>query len=254
MCPPQNIYVMQPTLTKDVHIIAGNGHDEVAVATITTSNLASANTSTTTTMEVNDSFISTDSSDDDLLPIRDLELGMEMEPEYMPSGDDSSILDDDQYSGSGRPSSPNSVTSTDDFSYSSASWPGYKRERDGGYDGDSPRRSSIITRTTTDSKSVSFSDFPISQIWTRPKTEEEEKPDLYYSPEELQAFREEYRIILRAARDAKNRAMMASSLFGKLSNFLERASSLFHQAIVAGGECKEGEQHQHLLVDTLYLL
>lgn len=252
MCPPQNIYVIQPTLTKDVHIIAGNVGDEVAVATvatITTSNLASANTSTTTTMEVNDSSIP--SSDNDLPPMRDLELGMEMEPEF--SGDDSSILDDDQHFGSGRPSSPNSVTSTDDFSYSSASWPGYKRERDSAYDGDSPRRSSIITRTTTDSKSVSFSDFPISHVWTRPKTEEEEKSDLYYSPEELQAFREEYRLILRAARDAKNRAMMASSLFGKLSNFLERASSLFHQAIVAGGECKEGEQHQHLLVDTLYL-
>lgn len=250
MCPPQNIYVVQPTLTKEaVHIIDGNVGDEVAVATITTSTLASANTSTTA-MEINDSLIS--SSDDDLPPIRDLELGMEMEPEF--SGDDSSILDDDQYSASGRPSSPNSVTSTDDFSYSSASWPGYKRERDGGYDGDSPRRSSIITRTTTDSsKSVSFSDFPISHVWTRPKTEEEEKSDLYYSPEELQAFREEYRIILRAARDARNRAMMASGLFGKLSNFLERASSLFHQAIVAGGECKEGEQHQHLLVDTLYL-
>ena len=250
MCPPQNIYVVQPTLTKDVYIMSDeNVGDEVAVATITTSTLASANTSTTA-MEINDSLIS--SSDDDLPPIRDLELGMEMEPEF--SGDDSSILDDDQYSASGRPSSPNSVTSTDDFSYSSASWPGYKRERDGGYDGDSPRRSSIITRTTTDSsKSVSFSDFPISHVWTRPKTEEEEKSDLYYSPEELQAFREEYRIILRAARDARNRAMMASGLFGKLSNFLERASSLFHQAIVAGGECKEGEQHQHLLVDTLYL-
>ena len=250
MCPPQNIYVVQPTLTKDVYIMSDeNVGDEVAVATITTSTLASANTSTTA-MEINDSLIS--SSDDDHPPIRDLELGMEMEPEF--SGDDSSILDDDQYSASGRPSSPNSVTSTDDFSYSSASWPGYKRERDGGYDGDSPRRSSIITRTTTDSsKSVSFSDFPISHVWTRPKTEEEEKSDLYYSPEELQAFREEYRIILRAARDARNRAMMASGLFGKLSNFLERASSLFHQAIVAGGECKEGEQHQHLLVDTLYL-
>lgn len=143
MCPPQNIYVIQPTLTKDVHIIAGNVGDEVAVATvatITTSNLASANTSTTTTMEVNDSFIP--SFDNDLPPMRDLELGMEMEPEF--SGDDSSILDDDQHFGSGRPSSPNSVTSTDDFSYSSASWPGYKRERDSAYDGDSPRRSSII--------------------------------------------------------------------------------------------------------------
>ena len=110
---------MQPTLTKDVQIIAGNVGDEVAVAIISTSTLASTNTSTTTTMEVNDSFIFTDSSDDDLPPIRDLELGMEMEPEYMPSGDDSSILDDDQHFCSGRPSSPNSVTSTDDFTYSS---------------------------------------------------------------------------------------------------------------------------------------
>lgn len=249
---------MRPTLTKDVHIIAGHvDGDEVvlpdahdSVATTTTSNFASANTSTTTTMVVNDSFVSTVSSSDDLPPIRDLELGMEMEPEC---GDDSSIMDDDQHFRSGRPSSPNSVTSTDDFSCSSASWPGYKRERDCPYGVASPTRSSII-RAPTDSKSVSFSDFPISHVWTRPKTEEEEKSDLYYSPEELQAFREEYRIILRAARDAKNRAMMTSSLFGQLSTFLERASSLFHQAIVAGGECKEEEQHQHLLVDTLYLL
>jgi len=228
---------MQPTLTKNVHIIAGNA------------GVTPEDTATITTMVVNDSFVSNDTSDNDLPSIRDLELGLEMEPEC---SEDSSIMKDNHHFGAGRPSSPNSVTSTDDFSYSSASWPGYKRERDCLHEESS--RCSCMTRTPSHSKSVSFSDFPISHVWTRRKTEEEERSDLYYSPEELQAFREEYRIILRAARDAKNQAMMASSWFGKLSNFLESASSLFHEAIVAGGECKEGGQYQYLLVDTLFLL
>eukprot|EP00563_Minutocellus_polymorphus_P006705 CAMPEP_0181046198 /NCGR_PEP_ID=MMETSP1070-20121207/14217_1 /TAXON_ID=265543 /ORGANISM="Minutocellus polymorphus, Strain NH13" /LENGTH=253 /DNA_ID=CAMNT_0023124785 /DNA_START=66 /DNA_END=827 /DNA_ORIENTATION=+ len=253
MCPPQHIYVMQPTLTKDVHIIAGHAvaevapDDSAAATTATTATNSAYTNSTDTTMEVNCHFVPPDTADNVLPPIRDLELGLELEPEC----EDSSI-DVDHFASAGRPSSPNSVTSTDDYSFSSASWPGYKRERDCP-SGNSPRRSSTV-HTSTDGKSVSFSDLPVSHIWTRPKTEEEEKSDLYYSLEELQAFREDYRTILHAARDAKNRAMMASTMFGKLSTLLERASSLIHQVIVAGGECKEGEQHQHLLVDTLYLL
>ena len=241
MCPPQHIYVMQPPLTAiSGHAAAGAQVAPDDSAADTTTKLAFA-TSTATTMEVNDHVVSPDTSDDFLPPIRDLELGLEMEPEC----EDSSIDGDD------RPSSPNSVTSTDDFSFSSASWPGYKRERDCPY-GDSPRRSST-THASKGGKSVSFSELPVSHTWTRPKTEEKEKSDLYYSPEELQTFREEYRNVLRATRDAKHRAMMASSTFGKLSTLLERTSSLIHQVIVAGGECKDGEQHQHLLVDTLYL-
>ena len=234
---------MQPPLT----VISGHAGAEVAP-----DDSAADNTTTkqfafaTTTMEVNDHVVSPDTSDDSLPPIRDLELGLEMEPDC----EDNSI-DGDHFVGADRPSSPNSVTSTDDFSFSSASWPGYKRERDCPY-GDSPRRSST-THASKDGKSVSFSELPVSHTWTRPKTEEKDKSDLYYSPEELQAFREEYRNTLRAARDAKHRAMMASTTFGKLSTLLERASSLIHQVIVTGGECKDGEQHQHLLVDTLYL-
>ena len=137
MCPPQHIYVMQSPLTAiSGHAAAGAAVTPDDSAADTTAKLAFA-TSTATTMEVNDHVVSHDTSDDFLPPIRDLELGLEMEPEC----EDSSIDGDD------RPSSPNSVTSTDDFSFSSASWPGYKRERDCPY-GDSPRRSSTEPKST----------------------------------------------------------------------------------------------------------
>lgn len=46
-------------------------------------------------------------------------------------------------------------------------------------------------------KSVAFPDDPISEVRTRPRTESHEREDLFYSPEDISRFRDEYRTILR---------------------------------------------------------
>lgn len=148
-----------------------------------------------------------------------------------------------------RPSSPTSVSdcdlSTPQLPVSSLR-SSLKRSRDfPGLFTDSPPTSSVTLKSVTFPKKV------VSEIRTRPFTDEEDVTTLFYTTEELTSFREEYRNILRAARLQKQREggilALSSIAIGRL---YDMASSYIHEVIVAGGKCQDDESTA--LVDTLY--
>ena len=123
------------------------------------------------------------------------------------------------------------------------------------------------------SKRVSFADEEVSHVWERAYTTSEEKKILFYSGREIAEFRQQYRAIIRARRDALMQGQSIlqsstsqSSTFSEKSsltlsglNTMIRAASQIALAVSQSGRSlvplmnQQDSSEAMLVVDTLYL-
>lgn len=132
------------------------------------------------------------------------------------------------------------------------------------YEDDSDSDSGSAHSDEEITRRVSFSEDLVCDVWERPYTTLEEKPQLFYSGKEIWAFRLEYRAIIRnrkaqrhAASTTQLTAAVTSSAPSRFSAIMKKASQVASSFSQTGQflsvlSQEESPNAMHV-IDTLYL-